>query len=45
VVRAKDHLPDERIESVCAGITDEARDAAKDAKAIFENFCRTVPTA
>jgi GMP synthase (glutamine-hydrolysing) len=45
VVRAKDHLPDERIESVCAGITEEAHDAAMDAKAVFENFHRTVSAA
>jgi GMP synthase (glutamine-hydrolysing) len=42
VVRAKDHLSDERIESVCSGITEEAHAASMDAKAIFGNFCRTV---
>jgi GMP synthase (glutamine-hydrolysing) len=43
VVRQKD-LPDERIESVCAGITDEAYAEAKAATAIFGNFRKAVST-
>lgn len=42
VVRGKDHLPQERIESVCADITEDAYAAARPAKAIFDNFCDTV---
>ncbi|MFT4884455.1 MAG: GMP synthase (glutamine-hydrolyzing) [Natronomonas sp.] len=45
VVRGKDHLPAERIESVCAGITDDAYAAARPAKNVFDNFCRTVQRA
>jgi GMP synthase (glutamine-hydrolysing) len=41
VVRDKD-LPDERIKSVCAGITEEAYGEAKAAKAVFGNFGRRV---
>ena len=39
VTRGKD-LPEERIESVCAGITESAYDEAKAAKRVFDNFCR-----
>ena len=39
VARGKD-LPEERIESVCAGITESAYDEAKTAKRVFDNFCR-----
>ena len=39
VTRGKD-LPEERIESVCAGITESAYDEAKAAKQVFDNFCR-----
>ena len=39
VARGKD-LPEERIESVCAGITESAYDEAKAAKRVFDNFCR-----
>ena len=39
VVRGKD-LPEDRIEAVCAGITESAYEAAKPAKEIFENFER-----
>jgi GMP synthase (glutamine-hydrolysing) len=42
VVRGKDHLPEERIESVCEGITDDAYAAAKPAKNVFDNFCTSV---
>jgi GMP synthase (glutamine-hydrolysing) len=45
VVRGKDHLPEERIESVCEGITDEAYAAAKPAKNVFDNFCASVQRA
>lgn len=44
VVRGKDHLPDDRIEAVCEGITESRYEAAKPAKAVFENFCRTIRT-
>jgi len=43
VVRGKDHLPDERIEAVCDGITDEAFEAAKPAKNVFDNFVDALP--
>ena len=39
VTRGKD-LPEERIESVCAGITESTYDEAKAAKRVFDNFCR-----
>jgi len=39
VVRGKD-LPDERIEAVCADITDERYAEAMAAKRVFDNFCR-----
>ena len=39
VARGKD-LPEERIESVCAGITESAYDEATAAKRVFDNFCR-----
>ena len=39
VTRGKD-LPEERIESVCAGITESAYDEATAAKQVFDNFCR-----
>ena len=39
VTRGKD-LPEERIESVCAGITESAYDEATAAKRVFDNFCR-----
>jgi len=39
VTRGKD-LPEERIESVCAGITEEAYAEATAAKRVFDNFCR-----
>ena len=39
VARGKD-LPEERIESVCAGITESAYDEATAAKQVFDNFCR-----
>ncbi|WP_254839337.1 type 1 glutamine amidotransferase [Natronomonas marina] len=39
VARGKD-LPEERIESVCAGITDEAYAEARATKRVFDNFCR-----
>ena len=39
VVRGKD-LPEDRIEAVCAGITESAYEAAKPAKEVFENFER-----
>ena len=39
VARGKD-LPEERIESVCAGITEEAYAEATAAKRVFDNFCR-----
>ena len=39
VTRGKD-LPEERIESVCAGITEEAYAEATAAKQVFDNFCR-----
>jgi GMP synthase (glutamine-hydrolysing) len=42
VVRGKDHLPEERIEAVCEGITDVAYTAAKPAKNVFDNFCNSV---
>ncbi len=42
VVRGKDHLSEDRIEAVCAGITESKYEAAKPAKTIFDNFCRTV---
>jgi GMP synthase (glutamine-hydrolysing) len=42
VVRGKDHLPEERIEAVCEGITDAAYTAAKPAKNVFDNFCNSV---
>lgn len=42
VVGGKDHLPDERIASVQAGITDEAYAEARPAKQVFANFCRTI---
>jgi GMP synthase (glutamine-hydrolysing) len=41
VTRGKD-LPDERIEAVCDGITEAAYTEAVEAKAIFDNFCRSV---
>jgi GMP synthase (glutamine-hydrolysing) len=44
VVRGKVHLPDERIESVCEGITDAAYAEARPAKSVFDNFVRTVQT-
>ena len=37
VVRGKD-LPEDRIEAVCAGITESAYETAKPAKGIFDNF-------
>ena len=37
VVRGKD-LPEDRIEAVCAGITESAYEAAKPAKGVFDNF-------
>jgi GMP synthase (glutamine-hydrolysing) len=40
VARGKD-LPDERIQAVCAGITEEAYAEARTAKRVFENFCRS----
>jgi GMP synthase (glutamine-hydrolysing) len=42
VVRGKDHLADERIESVCADITEERYAEALAAKGVFENFRRAV---
>jgi GMP synthase (glutamine-hydrolysing) len=45
VVRGKDHLPDERIETVCGGITEEAYSAARPAKRVFENFTRSLGAA
>jgi GMP synthase (glutamine-hydrolysing) len=42
VVRGKDHLPAERIESVCAGITHDAFAEATAAKAVFDNFTRSI---
>ena len=39
VTRGKD-LSEERIESVCAGITEEAYAEATAAKRVFDNFCR-----
>jgi GMP synthase (glutamine-hydrolysing) len=42
VVRGKDHLTEERIESVCADITEERYAEARAAKGIFENFRRAV---
>lgn len=42
VVRAKDHLSEERIEAVCEDITDEAFATARPAKSVFDNFCRVV---
>ena len=41
VARGKD-LPDERIEAVCADITDDAFAEARAAKRVFDNFCRRV---
>jgi GMP synthase (glutamine-hydrolysing) len=45
VVRGKNHLPSERIEAVCGGITEETYAEAMPAKNVFENFRRTVRTA
>lgn len=45
VVRGKDHLPAERIEAVCDGITEAAYADARPAKTVFENFTETIPTA
>ena len=42
VVRGKDHLDDERIESVCADITEERYEEATAATEVFENFRRAV---
>ncbi|MFQ3318269.1 MAG: GMP synthase (glutamine-hydrolyzing) [Natronomonas sp.] len=42
VVRGKDHLSEERIEAVCAGITEDATADATAAKRVFDNFCATV---
>lgn len=39
VTRGKD-LPEERIESVCADITEETYTEARAAKRVFDNFCR-----
>jgi GMP synthase (glutamine-hydrolysing) len=39
VARAKD-LPDERIQAVCAGITEDAHADARTAKRVFDNFCQ-----
>jgi len=44
VARGKD-LPDERIESVCAGITEAAYAEATAAKRVFDNFCRLAEQA
>ena len=41
VVRGKD-LPEERIESVCSGITEARYEAAKPAKNVFDNFLEAV---
>jgi GMP synthase (glutamine-hydrolysing) len=43
VTRRKD-LPEERIESVLAGITDDASVAACETKAVFDNFLRDIET-
>ncbi|WP_255151597.1 type 1 glutamine amidotransferase [Halorarius halobius] len=43
VTRGKD-LPDERIEAVCADITDESYAAACESKQVFENFLQRVRT-
>ncbi|MFW5963245.1 MAG: type 1 glutamine amidotransferase [Natronomonas sp.] len=45
VVRGKDHLPEERVESVCADITEERYAEALAAKDIFENFRQAVTHA
>ena len=39
VARDKD-LPDDRIEAVCAGITDQAYNEARAATRVFDNFVR-----
>jgi GMP synthase (glutamine-hydrolysing) len=42
VARRKEHLSEERIESVCADITEAAGADAKPAKNVFDTFCRLV---
>ena len=44
VTRAKD-LPDERIEAVCADITDETYARACETKVVFDNFLRELQAA
>jgi GMP synthase (glutamine-hydrolysing) len=43
VTEAKE-LPDERIDAVLEGITDEAVDAARASKHVFDNFCSLLET-
>ena len=45
VVRGKDHLPAERIEAVCDGITEAAYADARPAKNVFDNFLRAIGAA